>query len=97
MFSPIILVVVFSLFIPIYYTGKKYEYEWRKKVIYAEIKAAYEIHVKIENGLRGYGGRVHNPRKDWKKFTRKQKEGREIRVRAGKGLRGNRRKSSKSA
>lgn len=25
MFLPIILVVVFSLFIPIYYTGKKYE------------------------------------------------------------------------
>ncbi len=24
------------------------------KVIYADIKAAYEIHVRIENGLRGY-------------------------------------------
>lgn len=31
------------------------ECEWWKKVIYAEIRTAYEIHVRIENGLRGYG------------------------------------------
>ncbi len=31
------------------------ECEWRKKVIYAEIRTAYEIHVRIKNGLRGYG------------------------------------------
>ena len=39
------------------------ECEWRKKVIYAEIRTAYEIHVRIENGLRGYERKCWDTRK----------------------------------
>ena len=44
------------MFLPIIIQARNMnECEWRKKVIYAEIRTAYEIHVRIENGLRGYG------------------------------------------